>query len=111
MLWPERGRLRTENVLKSVVFAKDVYLGNDNFSREYLVKILSGNVCKRGTLQNIKSEWCGYFLIIGKLIINHDFLRQEVFRNSQWFARCRDLKVPYILSPSFWYNVFDLKSF
>ena len=93
------------------MLAKDVYLGYDNFSREYLVKILSGNVCKRGTLQNIKSEWCGYFLIIGKLIINHDFLRQEVFRNSQWFARCRDLKVPYFLSPSFWYNVLDLKSF
>ena len=47
MLWPERGRLRTENVLKRCCVAKDVYLGNDNFSREYLVKILSGNVCKR----------------------------------------------------------------
>ena len=72
----------------------------DNFSRDYLAKILSGNVCKNCTLHNIKYERCGYFLIIGKLIIFHDFLRQEVFRNSQWFARYRGLKVPYFLSPS-----------
>ena len=83
----------------------------DNFSREYLSQISSGNVCKNCTLQNNKYIWCGYFLIIGKLIIFHDFLRHEVFRNSQWFARYRGLKVPYFLSPSFWYNVFDLKSF
>ena len=50
-------------------------------------------------------------LIIGKLIIFHGFLRHEVFQNSQWFTRYRGLKVPYLLSPSFWYNVLDLKSF
>ena len=83
----------------------------EKFSREYLSQISSGNVCKNCTLQNNRYIRCGYFFIIGKRIIFHDFLRQEVFRNSQWFARCRDLKVPYILSPSFWYNVFDLKSF
>ena len=82
------------------MFAKDVHLGIRIFLREYLAKILSGNVCKRGTLQNIKSEWCGYFLIIGKLIIFHNSLRQNEFQNSQWFTRYRDLKVPYFLSPS-----------
>ena len=83
----------------------------DDFSREYLAKILSGNACKNCILQNIKYERCGYFLIIGKLIIFHDSLRQKEFQNSQWFARYMGLKVPYFLSPSFWYNVFDLKSF
>ena len=90
---------------------KDVYLVYDNFSREYLSKILSGNVCKTCTLQNIKYERCGYLLIIGKIIIFHDFLRHEEFQNSQWFARYGGLNVPYFLSPSFWYNVLDLKSF
>ena len=82
----------------------------DNFSREYLSKILSGNVFKT-VPANIKYEKCGYFFIIGKLIIFRYFLRHEVFRNSQWFARYGGLKVPYFLSPSFWYNVLDLKSF
>ena len=83
----------------------------DNFSREYLAKILSGNVCNNCTLQNIKYERCGYFFIIGKLVIFHDFLRQKQFQNSQWLARYRGLKVPYFLSPSFWYNVLGFKSF
>ena len=43
-----------------------------------------------GPKQN-KYERCEYFFIIGKLIIFHDFLRHEVFRNSQWFARYRGL--------------------
>ena len=47
----------------------------ENFSREYLPKISSGNVCKMCTLQNNKYIWCGYFLIIGKLIIFHCLLR------------------------------------
>ena len=109
--WPERDRLKNTIVLKGVVLAKDVTSVYENFSREYLSKTLSGNVCKNCTLQNIKYERCGYFLIIGKLIIFHDFLRQKEFQNSQWFARYMGLKVPYFLSPSFWYNVFDLKSF
>ena len=41
----------------------------------------------------------------------HDFLRQKEFQNSQWFARYRGLNAPFFLSPSFWYNVLDLKSF
>ena len=83
----------------------------ENFSREYLAKILSGNVCNNCTLQNIKYVRCGYFLIIGKLIIFRDFLRQKEFQISQWFTRCMGLNVPSFLSPSFWYNVLDLKSF
>ena len=79
----------------------------EKFSREYLSQISSGNVCKNCTLQNNKYIRCGYFFIIGKLIIFHCLLRHEVFRNSQWFARYRGLKVPYFLSPSLWYNVLD----
>ena len=55
----------------------------EKFSREYLSQISSGNVCKKCTLQNNKYKRDEYFLIIGKLIIYHDFLRQEEFRNSQ----------------------------
>ena len=83
----------------------------DNFSRKYLSQISSGNVCKNCTLQYNKYIRCRYFLIIGKLVICHDILRRKEFQNSQWFARYRDLNVPYFLSPSFWYNVFDFKSF
>ena len=83
----------------------------EKFSREYLSQISSGNVCINCTLQNNRYKRCGYFFIIGKLIIFHDFLRQDEFLNSQWLARYRGLKVPYFLSPSFWYNVLDLKSF
>ena len=79
----------------------------DNFSREYLSQISSRNVCKKCTLQNNKYIRCGYFLIFGKFIIFHDLLRQEVFQNSQWFARYVGLKVPHFLSPSLWYNVSD----
>ena len=50
-------------------------------------------------------------MIIGKLVIFNDLLRHKEFQNSQWFARYGALKVPYFLSPSFWYNVFDLESF
>ena len=79
----------------------------DNFSREYLSQISSGNVCKKCTLQNNKYIRCGYFLTFGKFIIFHDLLRQEVFQNSQWFARYVGLKVPHFPSPSLWYNVSD----
>ena len=104
--------IKSRNCAKKVLcYRKTDISVYDNFSREYLSQILSGNVCKNCTLQNIKYERCGYFFIIGKLIIFHDSLRQKELQNSQWFARYRGLKVPYFLSPSFWYNVFDLKSF
>ena len=69
--------IKNRNCAKKVLcYRKTDISVYDNFSREYLSQIASGNVCKNGTLQNIKSEWCGYFLIIGKLIIFHDSLRQ-----------------------------------
>ena len=48
----------------------------DNFSREYLPQISSGNVCKNCTLQkNNKYIRSGYFFIIGKLIFFNYLLR------------------------------------
>ena len=93
--------IKSRNCAKKVLCYRKTYISvYDNFSREYLSQILSGNVCKNCTLQNIKYERCGYFFIIGKLIIFHYSLRQKELQNSQWFARYRGLKVPYFLSPS-----------
>ena len=103
--------IKNRNCAKNVLcYRKTDTSVYDNFSREYLSQISSGNVCKNCTLQNNRYKRCGYFFIIGKLIIFHDSASNE-FLNSQWFARYRCLKVPYFLSPSFWYNVFDFKSF
>ena len=100
--------IKNRNCAKKVLcYCKTDTSVYEKFSREYLSQISSGNVCKMCTLQNIKYERCGYFLIIGKLIIFHYILRRKEFQNSQWFARYRGLKVPYFLSPSLWYNVLD----
>ena len=93
MYWPERCRLRNTIVLERCCVSlrwipRYTKIFHGNISPKYCL-----GTCVKTVLQNIKYERCGYFLIIGKLVIFHYFLRQEEFRNSQWFARYMGLNV------------------